>query len=149
MENKDLIKIFAKRTLKNLNAIEKLKKQNAQVYEVTQLINSILGIMIFPRERDLTKIPNKTYIELRNEGWPAINTTNQFAQIKSLDDLTRRFRNSIAHCNIEFINHKKKIVGLRLWNMDREMKRKVWEAELSIQDLRDISLRFIHLFLKI
>lgn len=148
MENKDLIKVFANRTLKNLRAIEKMKEKNARVYEVTQLINSMLGIMIFPRERDLTRIPNKSYDELRNEGWPAINTANQFTQVKDLDDLTRKFRNSIAHCNIEFLNHKKKIVGLRLWNMDRNRINKVWEADLTIQELHDITMRFIRLFLK-
>ena len=52
MQYKDTVRDFAERTIKNLEAIEKMKNNNsnADVYEVTQLINSLLGLLVLIRE---------------------------------------------------------------------------------------------------
>jgi len=64
MEYEKLVQDFAYRTRKNLDALLYLKRtkpdNNIEVYEVTQLINSMLGLLVFPKERYFDKIPKNT-----------------------------------------------------------------------------------------
>ncbi len=48
MMYKEVIQDFARRTRKNLEAIDRLHAEGRQVYEVTQLVNSTLGLLVFP-----------------------------------------------------------------------------------------------------
>lgn len=57
MEYSDVVKDFAERTLVNLRQIESLSESGYEAYEVTQLINSLLGLLIFPKERFHESIP--------------------------------------------------------------------------------------------
>ena len=56
----------------------------------------------------------------------------------------RMLRNSIAHCNVEFIAETDSVIsGIKVWNTIG--RRRTWQAELSIADLRAIAFRFIEL----
>ena len=66
---------FAKRTRANLEFIEAAEKDGQSVFEVTQLANSLLGLLIFPKERYMDSIPNTPLAELVSNGWPDIKTT--------------------------------------------------------------------------
>jgi len=57
MMYEEVIKDFAERTKQNLDVIEELQQDGSEVFETTQLINSCLGLLIFPREEYLDKIP--------------------------------------------------------------------------------------------
>ena len=46
----DVIRDFAERTRANLRAIERLGTEGVEAYETTQLLNSMLGLLVFPRE---------------------------------------------------------------------------------------------------
>jgi len=70
MSNFDLGDEFIARTQKNLIAIECLKDISCKVYEVTQLLNSMLGLLIFPKERFFEKIQNKRWDMMVKEEWP-------------------------------------------------------------------------------
>lgn len=59
-----LVHHFAGRTLKNLAVIKKHHETgDVEVYEVTQLINSALGLVVMPRKRFLNEIPDYTLAE--------------------------------------------------------------------------------------
>lgn len=73
MNYEDVVADFAKRTSKNLEALEGIQGQGEEVFEVTQLINSMLGLLIFPREEFVGRIPEKPLTELKAEGWPVPN----------------------------------------------------------------------------
>lgn len=49
MMYEDIVRDFAERTRKNLKAIERLLADNQDVYETTQLVDSMLGLLVFPR----------------------------------------------------------------------------------------------------
>ena len=53
LQGKAFVGDFAKRTLANLNIIEQEIRENKDAYEVTQLINSLLGLIVFPFERQI------------------------------------------------------------------------------------------------
>lgn len=65
---------FIYRTRENLRVIEDLAQrpnpQCGQVYEVTQLINSLLGLIVFPHEAFPSSIPDERLDDLAEAGWP-------------------------------------------------------------------------------
>ena len=154
MEYQNVVKDFAMRTRENLEIIRRLQRENPdyEVYEVTQLINSMLGLLIFPQQRYVNGIPQTPLAELAEQGWPAPKTRGKFQQVQDLRQLIRYLRNAIAHFNIEFLSDKnQQINGLRVWNTftpRNEPAVKTWEAELSLADIENITDKFIELILQ-
>ena len=83
---------FAERTIVNLEMIEK----SSSSYEVTQLINSLLGLIIFPKERNW----DMQY----STGWNSVLHKYVVYSKKSMTDsnLMRNLRNAIGHSHITF-----------------------------------------------
>jgi len=104
MEYHDEIVIdFARRTRANLEFIENSRKLGEEVFEVTQLANSLLGLLVFPREHYMGSIPDTPLPELVEQGWPEVRITHGQLPENTLKELMRMLRNSIAHCNVEFL----------------------------------------------
>lgn len=142
-----VIRDFAQRTLRNMRVIDELKEQGQEVYEITQLVNSTLGLLVFPQQGYVKRIPRTPLEQLRSDGWPVPKVRGGFDQVQNLNQLIRHLRNAIAHFNIKFIGDgQNRLRLLRVWNV-REGK-KTWEAELSVQDLRGIAERFIELLMR-
>ena len=159
----DVVRDFASRTKKNLEVIETLQNEGREVFEVTQLINSMLGLLVFPQQRYIQSIPKTPLKQLENEGWPVPRVTGRFRQVTNLNQLIRYLRNAVAHFNIKFIGDgSNEIAILRVWNMapvrekgkivrdenGKPKEEKNWEAELSLDDIREITYRFIELIEK-
>jgi hypothetical protein len=163
MMYEEVVRDFALRTRKNLEAIEALQRRDVRVFEVTQLINSMLGLLVFPQQEYVDSIPKTPLEELRRDGWPIPRVTGQFQQVTDLNQLIRYLRNAVAHFNIEFVGDgENNIKVLRVWNMapvrnekgqpirgqdGKIIEEKNWEAELTVQQLRGIATRFIDLLL--
>jgi hypothetical protein len=150
MEYKNLVADFAERTLKNLETLRDVQQTEPQreLFEVTQLVNSMLGLLVFPQQRYVNEIPEVTLTELEAKGWLLPKTVSGFKVPKNLRELFRFLRHSIAHCNVEFIpDRDQQISGIRLWNYEggRKENGKNWEAELSINQLERLTRRFIRL----
>jgi hypothetical protein len=149
MEFKDVIKEFAIRTKENLIIIEKLANNNdlgVNAYEVTQLINSMLGLLVFPKEKYIKAIPEILLSDLVKAGWAIPEVKGSFPQAKNLRELIRYMRNTIAHFNLDFIYSENSISGLALWNCRRDLK--TWQVEMGLEQLKDIAFRFIDLLVK-
>ena len=112
MTYKDLLRDFASRTMNNLELIEKETKQGT-AFEVTQLVNSFLGVFIFAQQSD--QMPNR--INLGNTSL----TKGDF----------RNIRNALAHFHIEHIAEDGEICGFKLWNGK-------WKREFRVDELRTI-----------
>lgn len=142
--HKDFIIDFARRTRANLAFIDSAEERGAKVYEVTQLANSLLGMLVFPREHYMRSVPETPLSELVQQGWPEIKTTHGSLPEENLKQLMRMLRNSIAHCNVEFLaNAEHRIIGIKLWN--KRGRETTWQAELSIHDLRTLAFKFIEM----
>lgn len=164
MNYTDVVSDFALRTRKNLEAIDALAAANGEAFEVTQLINSMLGLLVFPQQKYVNKIPKTPLAELERMGWPIPKVLGNFQQVKDLNQLIRYLRNAVAHFNIKFIDDGRgNIAVIQVWNMARVkgcdgnwtrdangrfMERKNWEAELGVNELRGIANRFIDLLLE-
>ena len=55
---------FARRTLKILDQYDELKRSGANNFEVTLLINCLVGLLILPHERRLGAIPEVSFDKL-------------------------------------------------------------------------------------
>ena len=145
-DHEALLADFAKRTLHNLRLIREIEstQPRRKAFEVTQLINSLLGLLVFPKENYLDQIPDKTIDELKAEGWPIPEVSAGYHQAKSLKDFLRLMRNGVAHFNIEFLpGRRNEIIGIKIWNKRNGVK--TWEAELTLEEIEIIALRFISL----
>lgn len=153
MEYKNLIIDFTERTKMNLTYIEEMVNKNPAlgIYEITQLINSLLGLLVFPFEeykRENLIIPDKTIDTMEAEGWKVPKVVGDFPQVQDLKELIRYLRNSVAHFNIKFLtDENQQISGLKVWNINPKTEIMYWNAELSVSDLRDNVFRFIDLIL--
>ncbi|MEI7795868.1 MAG: HEPN family nuclease [Methylococcaceae bacterium] len=148
MNYQDLVVDFAKRTAENLETLRQLKQSqpDAEIYEVTQLINSMLGLLVFPKEKDF-KFPHIKFKDLDTNGWiiPQPEIGNQ---VRNLSVFIRYLRNAIAHCNLEFLSGSdNQICGLRVWNKDKNGNI-TWKATLAITDIEKITNKLLKTILK-
>lgn len=146
MDYNNVILDFAERTRKNLQFVQQTAQREAashekSVYEVTQLINSMLGLLVFPQQKHFHAIPETPLAELPAQGWPRIRPTGGFPDAANLRELVRYLRNAVAHFNVQFLAPSGQIEGIRLWN-NRNGK-KSWEAELTLADLEALTSKFI------
>ena len=140
------VRDFASRTRTNLEFIElHVDDPRAEVYEVTQLINSLLGLLVFPQQKTIESIPETPLTELEHQGWPRIKMTTGASECQTLRQSMRYLRNSVAHFDIEFINDKRfEIAGIKVWNRNRS-GRITWKAYLSVEDVRSITELFLEI----
>ena len=92
------IKDFAERTKANY------QKHQKGPYEITQLINSMVGLLIIPEQRLYDKISDSLIDECLLNKLKAPTCLKQYTYPNRLDlrQICRHLRNAIAHSNIEF-----------------------------------------------
>ena len=150
MMYEEVIADFAQRTAANLNAIRAMRARDskADVYEVTQLVNSMLGLLVFPQQRYMDRIPETSIAELERDGWPIPSVIGDYPQVKDLRELVRMLRNAVTHCNLEFQpGPDSEIQRLYLWNTHPRTHAVTWKAEMMVADLDGITQKFIELLL--
>lgn len=92
----DFIKDFATRTKANIEELQ------GSPYEVTQLINSMVGLLIIPEQKQFKKIVDSLVeTDLWNQIVNCI-TVNTYTTSINLQQICRHLRNSIAHSSIDF-----------------------------------------------
>lgn len=158
---------LARRTKRNLDFIY-AHKDSGDVYEFTQLVNSMLSLVISMRaeyfsERnqvswaDVEAAVRRQSLEGRFDigaltqivGDEATEASPQLRQIEHFSELIDRLRNAFAHCCFELLEDTfHNINGVRVWNVPNEKLRQVdrarrWQAEISKLQLRDIAYLFI------
>ena len=147
MQYTDPVKDFASRTRTNLDFIRG-QNNNDVVYEVTQLINSMLGLLIFPQQEYINKIPKTPSQDFKKEGWPTPKMVGNLQPAKNLRQLIRYLRNAISHFNLKFLSDSQgQISGIIMWNNTPQGITN-WKVELTIEDLEGITMKFISLILE-
>ena len=127
--------------------IEQEKSKGNEAYEITQLINSCLGLLVLPQQRFMESIPKTPIIELEQDGWAIPKVTGQFPQVKNLRELINYLRNSIAHFNIIFFSdYEKEIKSIKICN--KRGGKKTLEATLWLIELKSILFKFTELLEK-
>lgn len=141
----DVITDFAKRTMANLDFVhEQVLNGNESLFYVTQLWNSLLGLIVLPLETDKQdgggRIPETPMAELRSQGWPRL-TTEGGTDNETLRDLLWNLRHAAAHANVKFMPEgtERQIASVKLWNI--KGGKRVWEGKATVDELA----RFVRL----
>jgi len=117
MNYEKLERDFAQRTRRNLDFIEERRGDSeAGVYEVTQLVNSILGILVLARER----LHRSRLQRMSLDGWPVPERLGG-ERLETVWDLVKFMRNAVAHLNVTFLEDEgHQISGVTLWDYNED-----------------------------
>lgn len=134
---------FIDRTETNLRLIEEYTSRgNDKAYEVTQLINSLLGLIVLPKEKELVKASD-LLLELSEQGWVFPVACCGTKNPRTLPQLVRHIRHGIAHWNIDFISAPDKTLsGVRITNnliTTKKGKKNItieWAGEFTVETMR-------------
>lgn len=106
----ELVRDFAARTLKNLEFVENAVGRH-EVYESTQLINSMLGLLIFPVEQYVKKIDEQFGIDLElHDSISKIQTLKYSKRTEDKYQILILMRNAFSHKNIRIKSSNNKDV---------------------------------------
>jgi hypothetical protein len=137
---------FARRTRRNLEAIEAARRNNVDVYPVTQLTLSLLGLVVFPWARQFDESVKSLSLQaLFREGWPEWNFMKGTSA--TLSDLMFHLRNAVAHRRVHFSSDSPDPKHVTIQFSDAKPKHAdtYWTAEISAEDLRLFCVKFIEL----
>jgi hypothetical protein len=143
---------FMRRTKANLGVIENgALNEPHRFFEVTQLINSVIGLLMFPSEELLNKLPGKKLSEVGHEVElpKLLYGTYRGEEDPDVRTAIRYLRNGFAHYNIQFVNTNNVIQGLYVWNRPQPRGKPDWIAYVSIKALRGLFEEFCGIFEKI
>lgn len=144
VEYADFVKDVAKRTRCNLEKIEAQSAAGDEVYEVTQLINSLLGMVVFIREKG--GLP-KTHLS-EYAGFPKVVFLLGEDKTERFDKFIDFVRHAVAHGNVEAKaegKDSKTITHLVLWNKPSAEDPENWRIKCSIEGIRWIAIELTKL----
>ena len=101
----DFIKDFVTRTKWNLSVVE-----NGS-YEVTQLINSMVGLLIIPEQKQYDNIVNSLIDNALFQKMLNCIVLNTYRKPLDLQQICRHLRNGVAHSNLSFEAEKSPVVS--------------------------------------
>jgi hypothetical protein len=102
---------FARRSMKKLEFV--VAQKGADVHPVTQTVSSLLGIVVFPWERNALLAVKKTRLAVAtSQGWPSWQMDGPLVdanKVKNVGHLIEQVRNSVAHGKVMFDSDSKKL----------------------------------------
>ncbi len=137
MQSRNTLFDFMDRTIRNLRVADDIAQRDPHgFFEVTQLVNSVIGMLIFPAEEALASLPAAVLnMPVANAHPRVLHGDPEIFTL--VGPALRKLRNSFAHFNIEFENHNNQIVGLYTWSYRYVgAPEPDWVAYISVEDLR-------------
>jgi hypothetical protein len=161
LESRNLSSGLAKRTLKNLDFI-KHAVGTGDVHFVTQVVNSLLALLVFPVEKEQQFF--KTFANIKFKDPSDLSTITAtitkhlpvpslqvavFARCEDLATFFRKIRNAVSHKNLEFSGDadSRFPAAVTITLRDRPSKKGIpppfdWEISMTVEDLEELS-RFV------
>lgn len=141
MNYEDELLSFVKRTRTNLELTEqwRLEHSGSGFSEVTHLINSLLGLIVLPKERVLNELRQVPVAPTGVGEWGV-----SFRLEKGEDPLPTELRpfliglrNSVAHSTFEFASDGGELSGVSFAAMSGDKHRRfLWRAVFDLDELR-------------
>lgn len=146
--------VFAQHTLENLQIIERDVAIDSGFHPITQLINSLVGLVVFIHEREFIRhVADLRLSELVGEGWPRVQIDEDDGKrpTKTLGDLVRHLRNATAHGLISFSSDSRDLTEVRIVIEDYYPRATLpyWSANLTAAELRELTLKMIDLLVNV
>ena len=143
---------FAQRTRKNLEYMRNARADKEDVHVVAHLVNSLLGVVIVPKEeyfeKEFLQVPLE---ELPGRPWPTWNITldepwKNGWKTKQLKDLIWHLRNAAAHGRFRFTGDPESrcLVEVIIIVEDQHPDSPTlnWRAEIGGEELYQFCIRF-------
>lgn len=131
---------FSKRVRKNLEFIIESRNAGEDVHEVTQLVISLLGIIVFPWEAGALKsLESIRLSELEAKGWPRWSILlDEKGDTKTLGNLVRHLRNAASHRRLRFLSDDRELHNVVIEFEDALNKNSSpnWRASIIAADLK-------------
>jgi hypothetical protein len=143
---------FRERVRKNLVFISFARNMGADVHIVTELITSLLGLIVFPYEEakrsGKTSMDNFKLDDLSCLGWPRWRF--YLGSSDNLEDLVRHLRNAISHRRLNFSSDSRKLeeVEIKFWDRKNPKGPDDWRASINADDLMTFVLLFSDLLME-
>ena len=139
-EYTNFVKDFAERSRSNLMRLEAKERRGGKYYEVTQLINSLLGMLVFIHEEELLRNTRLDGIP----GFPNVKPVVGKRKTK-LSDLVEALRDAVCHRQIEqdTTGGSETITGFTFWKTRSRGKKPrppIWKAKYSLDEIRWIAV---------
>lgn len=146
IDKENIMSEYMDRTLENLTIIE---NSTSKSYEVTQLINSFVGLLVLPKEKLFRNISDKIVKEstlnaIKNNVKICKNKANQ-NEVVNLQNIVKHLRNGVCHFRIEFYGNQgiEEICITDFFeNVQRQIKIQTFEATFNVKLLRDFVVEF-------
>lgn len=138
---------YVSRTLINLDIV---KKAGSRGYEVTQLVNSLVGLLILPKEKVFSDVcdesVSKEILTQISDKVSICKDRNEKDEEKNLKNIIRHMRNGVCHFHLDFLGNNGKIEEIKIedYYEDKKTNRKLktFAVELSIELLEKFILQF-------
>ena len=137
--SRNTVEGFIRRTRHNLEAVESKYEKQGEGHVVTQLANSLLGIVVYPWEHQgLDHLKSIEMSEIGLEGWPDQIMKLGKDKTATLGDLIHHLRNAVAHGRMTFSSDDRELGQVTLTFEDRPNKGAPtnWRAQINAQQLR-------------
>jgi len=138
--SRNLTQGFAQRVRKNLDFIIEKSNDGEDVHVVSQLVTSLLGIIIFPWEVGaLHRLEHIRLSELEEEGWPRWNILlDEKGDTETLGKLVRHLRNAASHRRLKFLSDDRALHKVEIEFEDALNKNSSpnWRARINAADLK-------------
>lgn len=126
---------FLKRTQINLN-------NYTGDYEVTNLINNCLGLIVIPKELIINRLADYTFSdEDKKFGITKLNIKHETKENYELKNVLRHIRNGLAHGRIEQESTDNTITGLRIFDCNFKTKDENFSIEFTVQEFKDFAIK--------
>lgn len=129
----EIVRDFMSRTRSNLNFIEK-NTCKPEVYETTHLINSLVGMLILPKEQYWEELEKPNF---KTPFFDKLKSDKQIYDrygIKTYRDFVRHMRNAISHFRIEQMCDRKDVAGFKF--EDKRNGETTFEIELTNDEIK-------------
>lgn len=140
----EFFKEFFRRTKHNLECIE----QQNDAYSVTQLINSLFGMLIFPQQKyckDIRIIDGKKEGAKWNSSWKSLkNKAEGDYDFRHMNypNFIEHLRNAVAHPQgMEIVSEKGEIKSIKLVDKSPKTNKK-FRLTIEVNELKDFAMEF-------
>lgn len=140
---------FARRVRKNVDFIIRKRNEGEDVHEVTQLVTSLLGLIVFPWENGALKHLESLHLsKLEEKGWPRWNILlDEKGDTNTLGKLIWHLRNAASHRRLRFSSDHPEMdkVEIEFEDATKATAPINWHARINMADLKEFCDRFTKL----
>lgn len=148
LDGRNGTKEFARRSVENLCFILRAAAYDKDVHPVTQIVGMLLGIIVFPWERDaFNAVKKRRLASVELKDWPSWEMDGPLAQqnrIKTVGHLIEQVRHAVAHGHVRFDSDSRQpnAVTVTFENRGKQGNLAQWSGRIRADDLATFCQRF-------